>query len=1044
MTTPDPNNDPGEFILNDFIDTGANINILPAKNSSFRLDLNECGGGNLSVPASSVAAGLIKSGQVVIVKYRGAIRGGFFVEHINETIANAGEGAELWKTISGRGILALLDDGIVWPDAEGTGSREFTSTKAGILYNLITEADARGTWIPTLDFSATTDSESVAWTDSELMEFSAGKSLLDVAREVAEMGIDINSTIDSTGSITLSAYKNEFGSNKATTIKFRIGKECIEVGSSEAGDEIRNALAVKYSNGFLFTNDAVSIAERRRREAVIDAQDAGNAANALNYGNAILEYSKDSKVEKSVQVYDGVGVRVFIDYGLGDYITIDKNGTEAIYRIRSLQLSWDDDEKASVVVGLNSIILENEIRMARNLKKLQEKWRREGDPSKIIVNQWFGLGLSSDTTGGYVQAIALDVVNNVLFVGGSFAQIGGVSADNIAKYDINSKTWSSVGGQLNSQVIALVISGDDLFVGGSFTNADGISTADYVAKYSISGNTWASIGGQLNDSVTALAVSGDDLFVGGIFTNVAGVSIYSIAKYSISGDVWSGIGGQIFNYVKAVAISGDDLFAGGWFVDADGEVTADKIAKYSISGGTWSSIGGQLNNNVAALAISGDDLFVGGAFTDADGIATADRIAKYSISGGTWSSIGGGLDNSVNALTVFGDDLFVGGSFTNYDYIAKYSISGNTWASIGGELNNGVYALAMSGDDLFVGGLFTTVEGRSSKMMAVYIHSLEDVLDELGGGGNSITRWGNIIGTLANQGDLKAKLDLITPPAATAENDVQVGNGLGSWIKKTLAEFSTILQTSLDGVYLKLPGWITGIGTWSYSSADAPSFVISINADVTALISVGMRIKLTQTTVKYFIVTAVGAYGGGATLVTVYGGTDYTLANAAITVPFYSSEKIPFGFPADPLKWTVSASSSSDCLKDTPTVSTWYGDTGLSATGPSLSIPIGAWRVDYKGLISSKDTTVVDFTIYSTLSTASNSESDSRFTAGVVLSAPSGSYTIFGPVFVQNNILLASKTTYYFNVKSNISTADNIRIRGDVVASTIKAVCAYL
>lgn len=38
-------------------------------------------------------------------------------------------------------------------------------------------------------------------------------------------------------------------------------------------------------------------------------------------------------------------------------------------------------------------------------------------------------------------------------------------------------------------------------------------------------------------------------------------------------------------------------------------------------------------------------------------------------------------------------------------------------------------------------------------------------------------------------------------PATTAANDVQVGNGAGAWVKKTLAEFVTILRTVLDSVY---------------------------------------------------------------------------------------------------------------------------------------------------------------------------------------------------------------------------------------------------
>lgn len=38
-------------------------------------------------------------------------------------------------------------------------------------------------------------------------------------------------------------------------------------------------------------------------------------------------------------------------------------------------------------------------------------------------------------------------------------------------------------------------------------------------------------------------------------------------------------------------------------------------------------------------------------------------------------------------------------------------------------------------------------------------------------------------------------------PATTAANDFQLGNGSGSWVKKTLAEVITVLRSSLDSVY---------------------------------------------------------------------------------------------------------------------------------------------------------------------------------------------------------------------------------------------------
>ena len=103
-----------------------------------------------------------------------------------------------------------------------------------------------------------------------------------------------------------------------------------------------------------------------------------------------------------------------------------------------------------------------------------------------------------------------------------------------------------------------------------------------------------------------------------------------------------------------------------------------------------------------------------------------------------------------------------------------------------------------------------------------------------------------------------------------------------------------------------------------------------------------MKIKLTQGTVKYFIITAVSTYSGGNTTITVYGGTDYDLANAAITSPYYSMMKSPQGFPMSPAKWTGEFTSSDTQTQSAPTNGTCYN---IGAT--SLNIPIGAWNLAY-------------------------------------------------------------------------------------------------
>lgn len=96
-------------------------------------------------------------------------------------------------------------------------------------------------------------------------------------------------------------------------------------------------------------------------------------------------------------------------------------------------------------------------------------------------------------------------------------------------------------------------------------------------------------------------------------------------------------------------------------------------------------------------------------------------------------------------------------------------------------------------------------------------------------------------------------------------------------------------------------GWSTLLTTdkLTYKSASAPIYVCNtlnisnVAKDLRSYLSVGMKIKLTQdATVKYFFITAIDA-----TSVTLYGGSNYTLTNTAITNVYYSVVQSPHGFP---------------------------------------------------------------------------------------------------------------------------------------------------
>lgn len=122
------------------------------------------------------------------------------------------------------------------------------------------------------------------------------------------------------------------------------------------------------------------------------------------------------------------------------------------------------------------------------------------------------------------------------------------------------------------------------------------------------------------------------------------------------------------------------------------------------------------------------------------------------------------------------------------------------------------------------------------------------------------------------------KTKLMTLPDVASDTLVVVA-GAQTLTNKTLT--SPITQGLDDG-------WVLANESWAYASATT----ITVPTGAASRYSVGDKIKLTQTTVKYFYVVGVAD-----TVLTVTGGTDYTVANAAISANYYSKSSSPVGFP---------------------------------------------------------------------------------------------------------------------------------------------------
>lgn len=228
-------------------------------------------------------------------------------------------------------------------------------------------------------------------------------------------------------------------------------------------------------------------------------------------------------------------------------------------------------------------------------------------------------------------------------------------------------------------------------------------------------------------------------------------------------------------------------------------------------------------------------------------------------------------------------------------------------------------------------------------------------------------------------------------------------------------------------------GWAEA-DAMTYAAADDPTFTMTCTGDQSTKYYPGMRIKLTQTSVKYFIITKV-AYTSSTTI-TLYGGTDYDLADAAITNPYYSSAKAPAGFPMDPNKWKVEVTDVTIRSQATPTQDTWYN---INST--TISIPIGAWLVSYWATQQSSATADNQHAI--TLSTANNSESDADMTAAAYVASNSANYFTLTK---SKYLATTSKTSYYLNsmMIGNGGSGKTLYLRNEVAKLIIRAVCAYL
>jgi len=196
---------------------------------------------------------------------------------------------------------------------------------------------------------------------------------------------------------------------------------------------------------------------------------------------------------------------------------------------------------------------------------------------------------------------------------------------------------------------------------------------------------------------------------------------------------------------------------------------------------------------------------------------------------------------------------------------------------------------------------------------------------------------------------------------------------------------------------------------------------------------------------EMFVVTKVGAYSGGVTPLTVFGGTLFTLPNQTLSTPQYSTEKTPFGFNSDIHVWKVDTLVYAQQQQSSPSSASWYN------LGTQISISTGAWRAGYEAAIAGQRTgTSVDIQV--ALSTTNNGVSDVNLWGFLQVNGASAGLDVEGMVSKYRGITLSAQTIHYLNVASFNSGAGAIEVQGSNTplsnsgkSPTIaEAFCAYI
>lgn len=312
------------------------------------------------------------------------------------------------------------------PSAESAASY-IGLTWGAILSDQLTEAQARGA-LPgiTWDFSTTVDSMGAPWADTPQIVFPAGTPQLDVYRQAIAMGLDAQVTTD----LVVQVYE-EYARHKETTVILRGGyhlTDTVEKRLTEHG--LKSRLLVEGAGGLFFeVSDAALEADPLvgRREGFLSFTTAVDPTTMQRGGEETLASLAAEAEALSIPVRHGTGsgqYEPYVDYRIGDWITLDVPGTYDMtaFRIAAITLQDQDGPDFAVTLDLNSVSLEYLALLKRQLDQIGNPSSGSGTVSGSLSSS--GSGGATASTGQVAATIgdAPGYLFDKIAVGGGIAK----------------------------------------------------------------------------------------------------------------------------------------------------------------------------------------------------------------------------------------------------------------------------------------------------------------------------------------------------------------------------------------------------------------------------------------------------------------------------------------------------------------------------------------------------------------------------------------------------------------------------------------------